>query len=471
MTGKLHAELCSQLLRSDGQEDIRLITYAPSTGQHRRTAVLNEIVAPWPSDREVHGNATIHSSYLLRAAGLAAATGLGVAMAHSHPAASRWQNMSAPDQDAERSYGNLIREITGHPLVGLTLAGADHTWSARHWDTGAGIDLQPTHSSSVRVIGNTLGVSWNDSIVPPPSPGRRQQRTVSAWGSEIQADLARRRVLVVGLGSVGLDVALRLAATGFIDIGLMDFDRVEPVNLDRLIGATALDAALRRPKVKLAHRLVSRQSTAAAPTISAHNNSICEPEGVAIALDYDIIFSCVDRPWPRAVLNTIAYSDLIPIIDGGIAIDAFADKGMRNASWRSHVIGPGRPCLVCNRQLDPAEVPLDIEGLLDDPSYIVGTSTRGPTGAPNVAILSISASASLLAQFVSLNIAPGGTGDPGPLRYLLSTHTLEHINLDPLPNCPTEQSTASGDQRIPMADVTRQPGRRCRQRWRHRERR
>jgi hypothetical protein len=230
----------------------------------------------------------------------------------------------------------------------------------------------------------------------------------------------------------------------------MDFDAVEAHNLDRLVGATAVDAFVRRSKLDVARRLITSAATAEHLELTSHHVSVVTATGLAAALDYDLVICCVDRPWARAVLNGIAYTDLVPVVDGGIAIDVFADgDGMRNATWRSHIARPGRPCLVCNGQLSLGEVAADIDGSLDDPVYIAGRG--GPVGRQNVAALSVSVTAAILAQFVSFNIGPGSIGDPGPLQYLLSTNTLEHLAVASQPHCPVEARVADGDHRVDLS--------------------
>jgi hypothetical protein len=139
----------------------------------------------------------------------------------------------------------------------------------------------------------------------------------------------------------------------------MDFDTVEIINLDRMIGATVADVRLARGKAEVASRLMRLAATARNPDVRAYDLSVCEPDGLAAALDYDILISCVDRPWARGVLNSLAYADLLPVLDGGIGIDTFDDGALRNAVWRTHLITPGQPCLVRNRQLDPAHIQTD----------------------------------------------------------------------------------------------------------------
>lgn len=447
MSEAIERELRAHLLRADGQEDICLARYRPSTGATRRTALVRAAILPEPGEREVHGNASIAGDYVLRAAALAQQHDDGLVLLHSHPEGQGWQGMSGPDRDAESAYANLAREITGMPLVGMTLAGGDGCWSARHWDRGVGTAVGATWCDNVRVVGERLSVSWNEDLVPVPQEQHTHARSVSCWGSRTHADLVRRSVLVVGAGSIGLDIAVRLAATGVTTIGLMDFDTIEEANLDRLIGATATDAWLCRSKVEVARRLVKENATALASAVLKWEHSICEDEGLLEALDFDQVFCCVDRPWPRAVLNAMAYRDLVPVIDGGIAVDVFASgEGMRNATWRSHIIRPGRACLACNGQLELGAVAADMAGLLDDPTYIAGQAgSQGERQGQNVAALSISAAAGFLAQYISFNVAPGGMGEPGPLQYVLSTHSLQRLHAESRPHCPVEALLATGD--------------------------
>ena len=447
MSDTIHATLAQHLLRADGQEDICLATYAPSTGATRTTRVLATVELPLTGEREVHGNATITGEYVLRVAAEAARAGRGVVLLHSHPGARGWQALSGPDMDCEFYYAGLVQQLTGLPLVGMTLAGEDHTWSARVW-----LDGHPRWAGAVRRVGPTMVTSWCDAVVAAQVDEHSQARTISAWGEDLHRDLTRLRVLVVGVGSVGLDIVQRLAATGLLEIGVMDFDVVEELNRDRMIGATRRDARVRRRKIDVAARLAHQAATAPSLTVHRHAESICTPAGLAAALDYDVIFSCVDRPWPRAVLNAVAYADLIPVIDGGIAVDTLSAGGIRGVTRRVQTVVPGRPCLICSSQISMSEVALEMSGDLDDPEYIRRAGREPVSGRPNVAVLCAGVSASQLEQFVSLVAQPGGQSVPGPLRFSLAAHHLEHLPHTTQAYCPAELALAIGDART---DLTR----------------
>lgn len=220
---------------------------------------------------------------------------------------------------------------------------------------------------------------------------------------------------VVGTGSVGFLVAEALARTGIAHIRLIDFDAIEEHNLDRLLHVGPDDIG--KAKVTMLAAALERSMTAAEPEIEPLEWSVCEQPGFTAALDCDVLFSCVDRPWPRKVLNVIAYAHLIPVIDGGIRVVA-PNERLKRADWKTLTATPGRICLECSSQFDPADVPVERDGLLDDPRYINSLPADHHLRArENVFAFSANLASLETLQLLGMVVAPHGIANPGMQTY------------------------------------------------------
>ena len=113
------------------------------------------------------------------------------------------------------------------------------------------------------------------------------------------------------------------------------------------------------------------------------------------------------------------------------------------------MVRPGRPCLACLGQYDPALVQVERDGSLDDPSYIANLPPDSPIRRrENVAATSTSVVAALLEQFVAYVAHPSGFGDPGPLRFSLRDHSVERRRTACCDGCPYARSVGHGDDRL-----------------------
>ncbi len=420
----LNERLTSHLVRRDGQEDLCFALWNPSRGRSRTSALLREVIPPLPGDRSVHGNASFNPQYVERAIDAALSTGCGIAFLHSHPS-SGWQDMSEDDVRAERLLAPTILGATGLPLVGLTLGARDGTWSARFWEKKGPGDYVRNWCISVRVIGQIIRVNFCDRVIPPAKHMPTQARTVSVWGPEVQSNLARLKIGIVGLGSVGSIVAESLARIGFQRLVLIDYDTIKEHNLDRTLHATYQDVLARRSKVSVSRSAILASATAMPFTADALEYSVCEEEGYRAALDCDVLFSCVDRPWARSTLNFIAYAHLIPVIDGGIRASRTKAGAWRGADWKAHTAGPERRCLHCLQQYDPGLVAVDKRGDLDDPTYLDSLPKDHEARAnENVFAFSLGLASLEVAQLLLLAIGPLGIG-PIPQNYHLITGGID----------------------------------------------
>lgn len=435
--------ISATLLQPDGWEDICFALWTPSVGNQRITALIHTAILPLPGERQRHGNVTFQPAFFERALDLAASRGVGVAMLHSHPRGRGWQRMSPDDIRAEGKLASAVDAVTGLPLLGMTLAG-DGSWSARFWDRQRGRVYKRQWSESVRVVGKGVRSTFFGSLLPVPQYREMFRRTRTVWGTDAHETLARLRVGIVGVGSVGSLVAEALSRSGLQRFVLIDFDYVEPHNLDRTAGATLKDVGRRKVDVSKDH--VESCHTASSVDVLAVPHSLADAAGYRSALDCDVLFSCVDRPLARQILNHIAYAHLIPVIDGGIGV-RFKRGAFAGVDWQVQTVGPSRACLRCLGQFDPSHAETEREGKLDDPSYMEGLPRDHCLKAnENVFAFSMNLASLEVMHLVALVTGAGHQDDFGVQRFRYMPGVLDQDDsLSCSSACDMHQFLALGD--------------------------
>jgi molybdopterin-synthase adenylyltransferase len=445
MTGEVDSALQNHLTRTDGQEDICFALWSPSTGKSRKTAIVREVLLPGRGDRDVHGNVSFNAPYFQRAIAQAMQKGLGISLLHSHPLGRGWQGMSPDDVDTERAIAAPTFGATELPLLGMTLSG-DGKWCARFWNKIAPREYERSWCRSVRVIGENLGVGFNPALAKTVAATDQQIRTVSSWGPDVQADFTRMKFCIIGAGSVGGFIAEALARMGACFITVIDFDKVETHNLDRLCYANKGDVGNFKVDVlaQYLRQVATSDEFEAVPIIK----SVADPEAMMMALDCDVTFSCVDRPWGRHILNQMAFSHLIPVIDGGISIRVGKNQSIKAADWRSHIAAPGRKCLCCLGQYNTGMVQSEREGLLDDQKYINGLPDGHPyKSRENVFAFSMACASDMMLQFLSYFVNPVGYSNMGARVTHFVGGRQDQPDFDGcLPNCLFASALGNGDQ-------------------------
>jgi molybdopterin/thiamine biosynthesis adenylyltransferase len=174
--------------------------------------------------------------------------------------------------------------------------------------------------------------------------------------------------------------------------------------------------------------------------------SVVEEDGYRSALDCDVLFSCVDRPRARQILNHIAYAHLIPVIDGGIAI-RFRDGRFAGAEWQAQTVAPGRACLECLGVFNSGDVDTERNGLLDDPSYMHGLpADHRLKHSENVYPFSVNLASMEMMQLVGLGAGLPQVDSFGAQRFHFVAGVMESDTSRRCdPGCDINELVASGD--------------------------
>ncbi len=123
------------------------------------------------------------------------------------------------------------------------------------------------------------------------------QALAAKHGEAVQARFEAGAVAVCGLGGLGSNVAMLLARAGVGRLCLIDFDRVEPTNLNR---QHYFPDQIGRPKAEALAESIRR----AAPfcDIILHTVKLDPENAPALLADFPIVCECFDRADQKAML-------------------------------------------------------------------------------------------------------------------------------------------------------------------------
>jgi molybdopterin-synthase adenylyltransferase len=163
----------------------------------------------------------------------------------------------------------------------------------------------------------------------------------SFLGAKSSDVLLNTRVAIVGLGGGGSHIAQQLAHIGVGDFLLLDPDKIEDTNLNRLVGARFADVEEKASKVLIAKRVIESVNPRARVVAAL---SSWQQKARALQ-DCEVIFGCVDSLIGRSELEGFARRYLIPLID--IGMDVHRAGGAYTMTGQVALSMPGRPCLKC----------------------------------------------------------------------------------------------------------------------------
>ena len=400
---QLFQRLRGHLLRDPGREEIAFLLCGRRQGPDGRTALLVREVVEAPADSldgQSLGHVTVSQEFgrgvLLRAR----EAGLDILDAHSHPGAGRARFSAIDDENEATVAAYVSRRIPGMWYGALVFTANDV--DARLWraDTqglsvvpierlvvggapgqpmqilrpgaGAAPDADGDAAAGARAAGEAgEGAAW--------APFARQ---VLALGRPGQSRLLGARVAVVGAGGLGSVVVTLLAHLGVGHLSLVDPDRVEPSNLNRLLGATAADAQAGRPKVEV----LARYARAVRPLteVAALPLPIDDPRAWHQVAGCDAVLGAIDDDGARVVLNRLAVQYLLPLIDLGTGITTDGSGAIAEAGGQVRCVLPGGFCLQCIDGLDLAaagrrRAPDELRRLYRQRGYVLTEDVPAPS--------------------------------------------------------------------------------------------
>lgn len=338
-TGEQHAQLRAHLFPGDGLEAAALVLCGRMNGEDRhafcaRRVVLiphaecerTEVSVDWP---------TKFADPLIEDA---MKRGMAIVKIHSHPGGL--EAFSARDDMSDGSFFRSVCDLLedGKPHASAVMLPGD---DGRIFARVIMPDGKKQPVELVTIAGENLHFWYADGggFGLPEFVRRHAQ----AFGAGTVERLRRMTIAVVGCSGTGSPLIEQLVRLGVGCFVLVDHDRVEWKNLNRINMSRATDANLGRFKVEMLAEAIGNigLGTRVVPLAIDLDTA----KAVKAVAACDVVIGCMDSWYGRDLLNRLAAFYVLPYFDLGIQLRALPGGGIDQIWGAVHYLQPGRSSL------------------------------------------------------------------------------------------------------------------------------
>ncbi len=277
-------------------------------------------------------------------------------------------DFSPTDEESHRrGYPALLDITRGGPVGALVFA--HNAVAGSIWTMNGVSPLE-----SFTVIGQNIRRLYPSPQNSPIACSPIYHRQSLIFGAAGQELLKRSKIGIIGLGGAGSLLNEWMAHLGVGEIVGIDFDKIEPSNQPRVVGARPGDACvflstmrwraiqrLGRCLAKFKVKIAKRVATSANPRIRYHAvvDSVTRRDAALLLKDADFIFLCADSAQARLIFNALVHQYQIPGIQVGSKVSVDKETGEIGEIFA--VSRPVLPyatggCLLCNGLISAAKL-------------------------------------------------------------------------------------------------------------------
>lgn len=206
----------------------------------------------------------------------------------------------------------------------------------------------------ITVIGDDF-VTWENEELINDQDSDANLRNMQAFGNGTIQKLKRLKVAVIGCSGTGSIVIEQLARLGVGELVLVDPEKIEKKNLNRIINATIEDVENERYKVNILKKAI--ESFGFGTIVNAFPYNLFDnKQAIKEVAACDVLFGCVDSADGRHLLNLISNFYLLPLFDIGVRLEADGKGGIDSINGTVNYIQPGRSSLLARGVYTPEQL-------------------------------------------------------------------------------------------------------------------